>query len=895
MRLNFRKVSAIAASALMVGATMGIAAAATYYPAPFVSGTGADVAVVYGTGDGVSQLDVVNAGNLQSDLSLAIGTGTGGTTGSVNGEATPLFSDGTKIYISDTVNKVKSILTKSDLPSVLADGSFSGNVDATYTETITVGNYPNITYEKQPTSSDDPNLAIKLSSSTNYPAFNMTVTFSKVVNFSHADSEGEEITLFGQAFTVSAATDGTNLILLKSAEKVSLSSDNPTADVTVAEKAYTIELVSASDTAATVKVTDKATGASEEKSIGEAESKKIKGITIAVTNADENNLKYSASIVAGSDKVTLTAGSNVKTGETDTAVLGTSVDFGGGGPGAGLSKITISVTAEDSDKDAIQSGKSLVDPVFDAVKLSLAGFNIEETSASREEIKVEPNGDSKMQVTFTDHLGNLRTQRYALYGAGASNASLYVDDDHRNMSVREMEKMHRDDYMMVGNEDEGHLLRVSSAYRGVSGGTTASGDYLKFVDVMSNEELTATLISNTTTISSGSVDIGGKRYNVYLEGTPLQDSSLYNVSLDYPDSTTAESMIAFPTIETSKGAKLAFYEPLSFNMTNWKSNDSSNTPIASILLPNGADTYQTVTLNVFNATAASIACSTSTVTGVLLMGGLANNGSASCLVSNTGFTYNFSISTASILNVQLLNAAANAPITEPALMIFEEKDDNNVYEGLIVTTSPGASSENGCGVSNVERTWTDDTLGGTSGITLASDSKKAKKIDLFGTIITMDNGDSDQSKATISYPDNQVYALVYMAAAGATTGVSGGTGGGKLGYVLVKDTEVSSVSSKNLIVVGGSCINSVAANLVGEPACGSDFTSKTGVGSGQFLIQSFTSPYASTKVALLVAGYEAAETGWASTYLTTQNVETTTGKKYKGTSATSAELVTTTV
>ena len=55
MKINFRKISAIAASALMTGMTLGVAAAANY-PAPFVSGGVANVAVVYGTGAGVSSL-----------------------------------------------------------------------------------------------------------------------------------------------------------------------------------------------------------------------------------------------------------------------------------------------------------------------------------------------------------------------------------------------------------------------------------------------------------------------------------------------------------------------------------------------------------------------------------------------------------------------------------------------------------------------------------------------------------------------------------------------------------------------------------------------------------------------------------------------------------------------
>jgi len=108
--------------------------------------------------------------------------------------------------------------------------------------------------------------------------------------------------------------------------------------------------------------------------------------------------------------------------------------------------------------------------------------------------------------------------------------------------------------------------------------------------------------------------------------------------------------------------------------------------------------------------------------------------------------------------------------------------------------------------------------------------------------------------------------------------------------VLVKDSEVDSVKTKNLIVVGGSCINAVAGGLLGS-ACGPSFTEASGVGTGQFLIQSFGDAFTTGKIALLVAGYEVADTTNAATYLRTQTVDTTAGNKYLGTSSTSAELV----
>jgi len=63
----------------------------------------------------------------------------------------------------------------------------------------------------------------------------------------------------------------------------------------------------------------------------------------------------------------------------------------------------------------------------------------------------------------------------------------------------------------------------------------------------------------------------------------------------------------------------------------------------------------------------------------------------------------------------------------------------------------------------------------------------------------------------------------------------------------------------------------------------------TGVAAGEFLIQSFDR---SGKTALLVAGYNAADTEKAATYLLNEDVDTSVGMKYKGMSATEATVVT---
>jgi hypothetical protein len=144
---------------------------------------------------------------------------------------------------------------------------------------------------------------------------------------------------------------------------------------------------------------------------------------------------------------------------------------------------------------------------------------------------------------------------------------------------------------------------------------------------------------------------------------------------------------------------------------------------------------------------------------------------------------------------------------------------------------------------------------------------------------------SGQKSLKLVYHGDEVAASVLIAESGAV--VTGGTG---IDSILVTDAEVSTVQSKNLVVIGGSCINSVAATLVGGSLCTTSWTTATEVGTGQFLIKSYANPYATGKVALLVAGYEREDTVNAATYLRNIGVDTTVGKTYIGTTATQATL-----
>ena len=842
---NFKKIASVLASAVMLSSTIGFAAAANY-PEPFVSNGAADAAVVWGANAAVSDLSA--AVDVQQNLGSLVTSGSSTTDAAVTGEAVALFTSGTKLYINDTLNTVKTTITDDDLPNILKEQSFSGDVDSTINQIIEVGPNPRITFEKQPTSSDDPVLGIKTSTTNTNPMWNATATFSKAVNFSHADSEGEDISFFGMDFTISSATDTDTIVLLKSAEKFSLDSNNPSTDVTIDGSVYTVELVSSSDTAATIKVTD-SSGESETKEIDEAASKKVSGITIAVTTADETNLKLSATVVAGSDKVTLEDGSSVLIGEDDTVVDGTIVEFHTGNPN-NLTKLTVGFDAPGSDEDSINKGNSYTDPVFGTMKLDFAGLNIDRDSTAREDIIVRNNGDDLMEVVFMDHRNEEISTVFAKNGT--SFFELMHNDDNENITVRESEILNVGSYVVVGNEDDGHLLKLDSTANSSTSGT--SNDRARFVDVSTGDTIDTTWTSE----GSGTLTVGGLSYTVTMTGNSNVASSDTgcNVTLNYPDS-AGNAMVVFPTIETSKGANFAFHEVVDVNLSNWNNNPAgTNVNLSSISFPDG-DGFESVTVARFNHSAHqawNITADGTTTT-------IHTDGEDDSVTVQIGkLEYNVSGSgTIETLRMKL-NQPGGASIAAPALAIWEDKDDNNDYHAVVVSLENGVDADDGIGVSDVEDTWSNDS--GSWEATLKSNNKLSDDINLWGTIATVDTSDSDQASAVISYPEEQVYAQVYLAEESATItpGATSSGGGGQV--LIVKDSEVSSVAGKNLVVVGGSCINTAAAKILDSdvPLCTSDFTSATGVGSGQYIIKTVTSPYSDDKVAMLVAGYEASDT-----------------------------------
>jgi hypothetical protein len=123
----------------------------------------------------------------------------------------------------------------------------------------------------------------------------------------------------------------------------------------------------------------------------------------------------------------------------------------------------------------------------------------------------------------------------------------------------------------------------------------------------------------------------------------------------------------------------------------------------------------------------------------------------------------------------------------------------------------------------------------------------------WGTVFLLDNENKDNLE--ITYPEEAVYGELFLTPLGAEIIAGGGEGSidtEKVNPIPVGmsalDKDASSMN-KNMIVVGGPCVNVVSAELAGNPANCAD-----GYEAGKAKLKLYTR---NGKTALLVAGYSA--------------------------------------
>lgn len=216
-------------------------------------------------------------------------------------------------------------------------------------------------------------------------------------------------------------------------------------------------------------------------------------------------------------------------------------------------------------------------------------------------------------------------------------------------------------------------------------------------------------------------------------------------------------------------------------------------------------------------------------------------------------------------NVTLGSVAANA--VNAYINITEEDDNSNVALGSSLWATISVDADDGAEVSAISPDSKYETEED-------SDVYEDYLVSKLGTKILLDMPSDGLNSLELTYAGEESSADVYISETSVSFTDS-------TSIKVIKDSEIDSAQDKNLIVIGGSCINTVAATMLGAsaPVCGEDFTALTGVAATKYLIQVAASPVNAEKIAMLVAGYDAAETTLGVAKVKEGTVATTVGTK----------------
>ncbi|MBI2449576.1 hypothetical protein HYV49_04740 [Candidatus Pacearchaeota archaeon] len=892
MVFNFKKITSVLTSAIMIGSTIGIAAAANY-PAPFVQSGKHNVAIIVGSSaassDYLAALDVGQ--NLQLKLAEQTAvSGAGGGASTSGGDAVNLATGSQQLYYNSSVGAARTALSKNELPTLLADGSIidDSGTTYTYTQTVTLGSRL-IQYSTSGADFSDPALIVEVGTTASNYLYQYKLGMNKVINASHADVQGNEIEILGTKYTIGSGTDlgasPAKLVLFGAGEVVTLN-EGESSTVNIGGTEHTVEVQAITQTSSTDKVSVSVDGGAA-KEISEGSSSKIGGIDIyaktVVYSAKESTTNY-ATLNLGSSKITLQEGSAVLTGSEDDTITGTKVTLTE--TGDKLSTIQVNVSLQSSSKDYIPIGGSFLDPVFGNLKVEFAGVNPALDSDAREAIKIDTNGDLRARVLITPFKSGNPDNSALTYAFDIDSSTttttprpLFESSGNKNITLVENETMEDvGDLILINSEDNGRIVEISE----MPDGTLTSNSKVTLKDWFTKAIVAGPVTVGTT--GQATVTIDGVLYYITVPGgTSVGAGDNSSIRINWGDGSgydnpgTATTL--FPRIKLKNGGWFTIlYETRLKNATKYA-------------LPGVEDiaTYQVPTISMGGASGALVL--TNGPNGTLTTIKYGNINYTIELIENTTMTGKIrSISTGASADC-IFNSSQGYG---PAILFIEEKkvvESGNANNGDAIcipgSTFGTAPADLAIGDPVATNIWS--TIQSWT-----SDQYKKTAVTRYGTYIEQNTQDNKWVK--IYYPDNQMYADVLFAESGATI-VAGTSGGGRvdeLGTVAVMDSEVNSVSSKNLIVVGGSCVNSVAARLLGSTGalCGSAFTAKTGVGPGQFLVETFASPVNADRIATLVAGFEAGDTKQAVKYVTdpTKTVMTDKGQAYKKTSSTFADV-----
>jgi hypothetical protein len=846
---------------MMIGSTV-FAAGLADLPQPFVTSAGAiDSLVVVGSDAMVSDvagaIDV--AARLGSQSTTAVTTaGTSGVTSVATGEGKALATSNTKIYLDDNLAKsgIRNTMTATELPTLLKSGTLTGDTTYNYNQYIDFSDDYTIQFKILSSYVTDPSImmgSFVTSPTTSTYWYKTRIVFEKDLNVT--DAATETLDIFGGTYTVSSDTTSSKLVLFGSSNTVSLYGGDEVT-ITLDGTDRVVKLIGVEDTTHAVVAVD---GVS--KTVTEGSTRTINGVSVyaddisqfSTTDQTQNYVKLSV----GSKTLTLEDGKKVTTGTTTTENIDgtyTSITTSDGK----ISMIEVYTAGKSSSEAYIKEGGEYVDPVWGTFKIAFPTANPTLTADSRDKITVEAASDSVLQVTFTDENQNEATFDFAYLSSTSDTVAELADRDGDEIIVVEGAALQLNDYVVVDAGNYGHLFEVTAI--DADGSATADMELTdKFsgttytVTLGPDGEATKVIDGQTYYINATGSGTSGTAYIVWGTGSAQRDTGTYTT--------------VFPRIKGKNGEYLALVD----------GSSTSKTANVQVSVSNG-DRIQLPT----GALSLSIASSVLTPSAIAMEDGTASvctscadipNGGADAIqlgkTSTGGLWYNLSFTnvttTTGTLTIQVLgDDETDAGLTGASLILVEEQDSSSNVYSVVVPASTELSGSNRVAIAaSPIFTYDEDSA------SPRSDSYTTEYLDLYGVYAKRNT--QDQDSIEIWYPDEQVTMDFFVADASATFSTGAATAGETIQQAVPVTTSIAKLSAKvtsqdktdkNLILVGGPCVNNLVADLLAtewgvDDACSEWLNKYT---TGESIIKLVEDAFVTGKSALIIAGTNADDT-----------------------------------
>lgn len=482
-----------------------------------------------------------------------------------------ITSDLNKTYIGKAWNLVKSTVTDTELPVLLATGTF---IDVNTSE---------ISYQSQ----IEPSSGLTVSYGTTvdfqepflYTTFGSTGKYNTTVLFlggldPSAVGSDYSIELYGSDFTFGpTSTQGLQKLTLYSsvgAQTVSLTVGG-SVDVTVEGSAYTIEMFAYQTSPAGVAL--KINGASTTPTVWiEGGTYSLPGSTTKILVNDVSVLQQggaqggmvtgSCQLFIGTSKIVFEDGMQIY--KNDVVLTNTKVSIEN--TTSKIIKLEVEI-GPDMDNN-IKDGESFTDPVWGTFKWNLGGMTPGVTSDVREQIKIDRDGSNRVKLTFTNRDGN-ENGVDVYYGSGTTFTQT-VDGTHNfvtnqiDSGMPSWQNIAIGDYFVVNMDKRTRIFKYDTYYPALG------KEYVQFSDIGSG------VIYKVYYKTDSFLRIGTQTHNV------TYDSSSHSVAVDLSGACADFSCNTTVSMYTREEARIDLDNPF-INVTESPLYTIGNDPTGEVI------------------------------------------------------------------------------------------------------------------------------------------------------------------------------------------------------------------------------------------------------------------------------------------------------------------------